>query len=458
MNPMLTFKYTVFFMKSSKMASSFLCGLLVLTGISFPATESLRAQSLYFPPITGDEWQTVSPASLGWCVEETDSLYQFLETENSKAFILLKDGKIVLEKYFGSFTADSIWYWASAGKSLTGFTTGIAQREGFLSIEDTSSHYLGQGWTACTPTFEDNIQIRNQLSMTTGLNDAVAEPDCTLDNCLECVAAAGERWAYHNAPYTLMDQVISAATGMSLNSYINSRIRVHTGITGLFIPSGYNNTFYSRPRSMARFGLLILNKGVWDQTDVLGDSAYFSAMTNTSNPFNASYGYLWWLNGKSSFMLPGLQFVFQGPLFPDAPSDVLAALGKNGQIINVAPAAKLVFIRMGNAPQEGGLITPLFSNEIWKHLNKLMCGAAAIQDNQPDKTANLIHENPVTKLLKISAFRGLADVTLEIYDLGGRRLMSASGNEINVESLAPGAYLLSLCNNDQQYRQVFIKQ
>lgn len=455
---MLSFIYMAFFMKSSKMASSFLCGLLILTSITFSATVSLKAQSLYFPPLSGDEWQTVSPASLGWCVEETDSLYQFLETENSKAFILLKDGKIVLEKYFGSFTADSVWYWASAGKSLTGFTTGIAQREGFLSIEDSSSRYLGQGWTGCTPAFEDHILIRNQLSMTTGLNDAVADPDCTLASCLECIAAAGERWAYHNAPYTLMDQVISAAAGMSLNSYINSRIRVHTGITGLFIQNGYNNTFYSRPRSMARFGLLILNKGVWDQTNVLGDTAFFSAMTNTSNPFNASYGYLWWLNGKSSFMLPGVQFVFQGPLFPDAPSDVVAALGKNGQIINVAPAAKLVFIRMGNAPQEGGVITPLFSNEIWKHLNKLMCGAAAIHDNQPVKIANLLLENPVTKLLKINAFKGRDEVTFDICDLGGRSLMSASGNEIDVESLAPGAYLVSIRNKNQHYRQVFIKQ
>ena len=39
-----------------------------------------------------------------------------LENQNSKAFILLKDGKVVLESYFNGFSQDSFWYWASAGK------------------------------------------------------------------------------------------------------------------------------------------------------------------------------------------------------------------------------------------------------------------------------------------------------------------------------------------------------
>ena len=87
-----------------------------------------KAQSLYFPPINGNEWQTLSPASLGWCEERIDSLYDVLEENNTKAFIVLKDGKIILEKYFGTFQQDSVWYWASAGKSLTACLVGIAQQ------------------------------------------------------------------------------------------------------------------------------------------------------------------------------------------------------------------------------------------------------------------------------------------------------------------------------------------
>ncbi len=87
-------------------------------------------QSLYFPPLTGQAWDTLSPRTLGWNRSQVDSLYDFLAQNRTKAFLLLKDGKIVLEWYFGSFARDSVWYWASAGKGLTAFLVGIAQQRG----------------------------------------------------------------------------------------------------------------------------------------------------------------------------------------------------------------------------------------------------------------------------------------------------------------------------------------
>ena len=91
-----------------------------------------KSQETYFPPLLGDQWETISPTTLKWNLNAIDELYDYLEGTNSKAFILLKDGRIVFEKYFGSFTADSAWYWASAGKTLTSFMVGIAQQEGLL--------------------------------------------------------------------------------------------------------------------------------------------------------------------------------------------------------------------------------------------------------------------------------------------------------------------------------------
>ncbi len=82
-------------------------------------------QDLYFPPKASNAWETTDPESLGWCQQSIDSLYDFLENEETKSFIVLKDGKIVLEKYFGGFTADSLWAWFSAGKSLRASLVGI---------------------------------------------------------------------------------------------------------------------------------------------------------------------------------------------------------------------------------------------------------------------------------------------------------------------------------------------
>jgi hypothetical protein len=75
----------------------------------FVGQQILIAQS-YFPPKTGGQWDTLSPKTLGWCEDKIQPLYNFLDSNNTKAFIVLKDGKIVLEKYFGTFTKDSAWY------------------------------------------------------------------------------------------------------------------------------------------------------------------------------------------------------------------------------------------------------------------------------------------------------------------------------------------------------------
>ena len=121
------------------------CKKIFAITISLFMAKGIHAQSLYFPPLTGSAWDTIYPTTLNCCQDKIDSLYTYLDTNNTKAFILLKDGKIVLEKYFGTQTQNSVWQWASAGKTLTSFLVGMAQQEGHLSITDTSSQYLGQG-------------------------------------------------------------------------------------------------------------------------------------------------------------------------------------------------------------------------------------------------------------------------------------------------------------------------
>ncbi|MCH8554529.1 MAG: beta-lactamase family protein, partial [Schleiferiaceae bacterium] len=112
-------------------------------------------QTLYFPPTNSLNWDTAAPQQLGWCTERVDSLYRFLDANNTKAFIVLQDGKIVLERYFGGHTQFSPWQWASAGKTLTALLVGIAQEEGLLSIHDTTATYLGNAWTDCSITEEE---------------------------------------------------------------------------------------------------------------------------------------------------------------------------------------------------------------------------------------------------------------------------------------------------------------
>jgi CubicO group peptidase (beta-lactamase class C family) len=324
---------------------------------------------MYFPPLSGNDWETTAPATLGWNQAELQNLYTYLGQKDTKAFIILKNGRIVAEKYFGSFTSDSLWYWASAGKTMTSVLVGIAQQEGLLNINDRTSKYLGAGWTSAPRAKEDLITIRHQITMTTGLDDGVANDDCTLPSCLLYKADAGTRWAYHNAPYTILDKVVEAASGKSYNTYFREKIRDRIGMNGTWLRNNeYNNVYYSTPRSMARFGLLLLNKGIWDKTAVLSDAGYFNNQVNTSQNLNLSYGYLTWLNGKSTHMLPTLQNVFSGALVPDAPAEMYCALGKNDQKIYVVPSQGLVVIRMGNAAGNVQLASSSFDNELWGKL------------------------------------------------------------------------------------------
>jgi CubicO group peptidase (beta-lactamase class C family) len=383
--------------------------------------QTAQAQNLYFPPLAGDTWATTSPASLGWCDDRITALYDYLETTKSKAFIVLKDGKIVLEKYFGTFTKDSLWYWASAGKTVTGFLVGKAQEEGFLNIQNKTSVYLGAGWTSATLAKENFITVRHQLTMTTGLDDAVTNSDCTLPACLQYKADAGARWSYHNAPYTLLDKVVESATGNTFNAYYTAKLKNTIGMTGLFVKTNDNNILYSQPRSMARFGLMILDNGKWNSTNVMTDMAFFNQMINTSQNLNLSYGYLWWLNGKASFMAPTLQTVFPVMLEPDAPTDMFSGIGKNGQLLNIIPSSKMVVIRMGNN-SDNSFVPFAYNNEVMKRVLALPCTATPIEPSWEESVK--IFPNPAQDILYIEGLEG-KDFRVTIFDTDKKMLFTA---------------------------------
>ncbi|MEO7082370.1 MAG: serine hydrolase [Flavobacteriales bacterium] len=402
------------------------------------------AQTPYFPaPVAGSTWETTDPATLGWCPDRIDSLYAYLDAHNTKGFIVLKDGRIVLEHYFGSFVQDSLWYWASAGKTLVSTVVGASQEDGFLDINSPTTTYLGPGWTSETPAQEAAITVRNQLTMTTGLDDGVANSDCITPPCLQYLADAGDRWAYHNAPYTLLHQVVTNATGQPFNSYFNSRLRNPIGMDGAWVPLGDNIVYFSTLRSMARFGLLASNRMVWDTDTILHDAAYFDSATTPSQALNPSYGYLWWLNGQSTFMLPGSQFVFQGPLMPSAPADMYSALGKNDQLLNVVPSRGLVLVRMGDAAGAALPVATVFNNVIWQYMDALDCtdGISEVE-TVPEL---LLTPNPCTEKARIILPPGTHSADIEVTDASGRTLFSVRDvNEVDVRKLAPGVYLVKI--------------
>ena len=324
---------------------------------------------MYFPPIGSSTWETKTVASLGWNETQVQPLLDYLELKHTKGFIVLHNGRIVMENYFNGHSATDPWYWASAGKTLTATVTGIAQQEGYLNINNKVSDYLGTGWTSAPIAKENLITNKHLLTMTSGLNDALGD-DVSPAN-LQYVADAGTRWAYHNV-YVKLQDVVAASTGQTWNNYFNTKLKTKIGMTGLWATVDGNLSVYnSNTRSMARFGLLALNKGKWENNQIVPES-YMQNATTTSQNINLSYGYLWWLNGKSSYHLPQTQFQFSGSIIPTAPSDMYCALGKDDQKIYVIPSRKIVIIRMGDAADGSNMALSDFDEVLWEKISAVI--------------------------------------------------------------------------------------
>ena len=94
----------------------------------------------------------------------------------------------------------------SVQKSLVAILVGIAVDRGLLQLEDSVSHHLKPGWSHAAPMQEALISIRHLLSMTSGLTYTLSfkEP-------------SGESWQYNTRAYSVLGDVLEAATGQNVN-------------------------------------------------------------------------------------------------------------------------------------------------------------------------------------------------------------------------------------------------
>ncbi|WP_431136374.1 serine hydrolase domain-containing protein [Psychroserpens mesophilus] len=327
-----------------------------------------QPETLYFPPINSDVWETKTISEAGWNENQLQQLLDFLELKHTKGFIMLHNGKIVVEQYMNNHTEASPWYWASAGKTLTSTTSGIAQDEGLIDINNKVSDYLGTGWTSVNLEKENLITNKHLLSMSTGLDDSLGE-EITPD-ALQYAADAGTRWAYHNVFLKIQD-VVTQASNTNWDTYFETKLKNKIGMTGSWIPFGNLNVYWSNTRSMARFGLLISARGKWEDNIIVSES-FLNDATNTSQNINEAYGYLWWLNGKTSYHLPQSQLEFPGTLISNAPNDMYCALGRDDQKIYIVPSKNLVIVRMGEAADDTNFALSNFDDNLWEKINAVI--------------------------------------------------------------------------------------
>jgi CubicO group peptidase (beta-lactamase class C family) len=336
--------------------------------------DSPSDESMFFPNPEPATWNTLNPDSLGWNTTKLNELNTYLKNKKTKGFIILKNGRIVVEEYYNLHNKNAKWNWYSAAKSLTSTMVGIAEAEGKMHLDSSTSTYLGEDWSALTDEREDSIKLKHHLSMSTGLKNPIGnwmEWTCIQPLCFMYQAPVNTRWAYHQGAFTLNQEMVSAATGTNFKQYCRTKIQDPLGMDGSWTNLLGANVFSSTTRSMARFGLLVLNKGTWKDTIVFPED-YYNRMIQPSQDMNKAYGYLWWLNGQEDFLGTQNQTVFQGSLVPNAPSDMFCALGAQDQKIYIIPSLDMVVVRCGEPAGNTEFASSSFDNELWGKLMDIL--------------------------------------------------------------------------------------
>jgi CubicO group peptidase (beta-lactamase class C family) len=176
-------------------------------------------------------------------------------------------------------------------------------------------------------------------------------------------ARPGSEWAYNNSAVQTLDRVLARATGKDVAAFAGNR---------LFAPLGMRHTTMARDRAgnvqlfegirstcrdMARFGVLMLDRGAWHGTRIVSSAWVRQATARSSTKLNAAYGYLWWLNRSgviaSVTAATTLQAIARGTthvgrMVEGAPRSMYWALGLGDQLIQIDPGSQTVVVRLGS--------------------------------------------------------------------------------------------------------------
>lgn len=334
---------------------------------------SQRGDRAYYPG-AGD-WLTVTAKDAGMAQDAVEEAAEFASRHNSTGLMIIRGGRIVDERYWQGWTASTSQPIFSSSKSITAILIGMAIEEGILKgVEQSASDFV----SAWKGTPKEAITIRHMLTMTSGVKVGSAQVSPGIDAFAETAALPlehkpGERWAYNTPVYRMLLRIIELASRQSINKYTVRKLAAPLGMSASSWdcppgPNGGTNCTWYRSclRDMSRFGLLILRDGRWEGRQLI-NSRYVKEATSTSQKLNEAYGYLWWLNGKSSFVLAGGNSG-QGRIWPDCPKDAIGALGAQDKKIYVVPSLDLVVARHGGPAgptpgREGGGRTS-FDNEL----------------------------------------------------------------------------------------------
>ncbi len=303
--------------------------------------------------------------------DKTMTWKESLGTNYTDGILVLYEGKIVYERYFGELKPDGLHAAMSVSKTFTGTLGGLLVDEGVLDENKTGAYYIPE---LKNSAFGD-ATIRQILDMTTGLkysedySDPKAEiwafsaagnpfpkpqsyqgPKNYYDylKTVQKEGSHGEVFGYKTINTDVMGWIISRVTGKSIPDLLSERIwqPLGTHFDGYYQIDGAGiafagGGFSANMRDMAMFGEMVRKKGKFNKKQILpesliedimdgGDQEAFGKSVYSSLE-GWSYRNMWWHTHNEH--------------------GAFAARGVHGQTIYIDPVAEMVIVRFASHPE-----------------------------------------------------------------------------------------------------------
>lgn len=286
--------------------------------------------------------------------------YAFKDTHKTRSVLVIYKDHIIAEKYASNFDKNSIFLGWSMAKSVTSAIVGILEKQGKVNLEQKN---LFNEWK---DDDRKNITLKNLLNMNSGLawtEDYDNISDVTkmlfLDENMslkqknkQFVGKPNETWNYSSGTTNLISGFIRNQFKSEQNylDFWYAALIDKIGMHSMLVESDYSGTLvgssyaWATARDWAKFGLLYLHNGNWNNEQIINKSwvDFTREPTNTSK---GEYGGHFWLNA--------------GGIYPDVPKDLFSCNGYQGQRVFIIPSKDLVIVRTGLVS------TPIFDSNIF---------------------------------------------------------------------------------------------
>lgn len=326
------------------------------------------------------EFPSSTPEAHGLVASKLDALWADLAPRRTDIFVVMRNDRIVYERYANGYTRTKPHYTASLAKALVGgLSLMLAIDDGLIHPGDRASQYVPQ-WR--DQPRKQEITIAQLATHTSGLEDANEEgvphrllagwkgefwrllpvphdPFTLARDQVPVLFAPGSDYHYSNPGIAMLTYCVTAALRGRPQPDVRSLLK-HRVIDPLGIPEnewsvGYDRTYevdglplvgswggaMVSANAAARIGRLLLHKGDWDETAVFSQEIIARARRSAGLPSNSGLG--WWINVRPDFTR----------VLPTAPADSFWGLGAGGQFVLIIPSLDLVVLRFGEEMERG---------------------------------------------------------------------------------------------------------